>query len=220
MSEIKIVERVVDLQDESEFINFLYRENIMAEGYSDIINTGVDKVQCVYIEELGRDPGLVVLEFLDAAAEQRMEFKEYIRRAKPTSLLDTQFMIEFYCRYYRVPPQLSCLGMPPHEALERLDFKPDFFLDGLLADTRGILMWNHQLEQLLQFIELEYGTLFDLRKHIGHKKAPEWKRFLAGKIGDRTLEGIVRERAIFHWTMYPPLRPAYNLWKYLINPAQ
>ena len=96
-----------------------------------------------------------------------------------------------------------------------MDFKPNHLLDELLADTRGLIMWDHQYDQLLQFIGPVWYGPTDLRLRLGFQSGRLWRNYQQVKIDGRKLGGMVKERAIFGSTRAATLPGALTLWRAL-----
>lgn len=98
--------------------------------------------------------------------------------------------------------------------------KPDFrrrpIVDDLLKDSRGVLLWHHQLENLYLFSSHDREDAVKFRKGILSKK-PEFLETASDIAIDAktSLKDCIMERMIFGATTLPAYRAARDLYQYL-----
>jgi len=114
-----------------------------------------------------------------------LDFSNFIIEAQPASLLDAQFLLEFYRRYYLVETSFRKKSSSALEALQEIHFKSNTLMDGLLP------------------------------MRLGFKSGSLWRSYLETRIGDELLHELIKERSPLGWTTPPRLPPALNLWEYL-----
>lgn len=175
-------------------------------------------IQCVYANEVvGLPQNVILLDILDRESEPRPFFKEFISRVPPQNKVDAQFLIDFYLQYFRTPPKVSEMGtLRPWVAIDRLEFKPNPRVDDVLGESRGVLMWHYQLENLLRFALPDIKDVKQFRKLLGVQNRAAWGNIEKVRIEEEWLKNIIYDRAVFYWTKPFQIEPAQRLcadWK-------
>ena len=215
MPKYVIKEAILNL-DESDLAQELYAQMIDVQGWEKGHWTSQSNLAyCIYVTSRSEPPQGVLFQFVKDEKVYPMHFHRLLTLSQPRGLLDTQFLIEFYRRYFQDKSSYSKKGLSPWEALTEMDFKPNHLLDELLADTRGLIMWDHQYDQLLQFIGPVWYGPTDLRLRLGFQSGRLWRNYQQVKIDGRKLGGMVKERAIFGSTRAATLPGALPLWRVL-----
>lgn len=219
MKKIELIEQMVNLE-ESPLGQELYKQLINPRGWEKgHWREDRSHAYCLAVDIPGDKPKGILLQFVEQDTTYPLEFRKFIHGAQPKTLLDTQFLLEFYRRYYLHDTNCRTKGASALEALHAIHFKPNILMDGLLAGTRGYLMWNHQYEQLLQYIPEERVHRNDLPMRLGFKSGELWRSYMGTKIDDKLLPDLIKERSPLKWTTTPRLPTALILWEYLTGTA-
>jgi hypothetical protein len=215
MPRLIIKEAILNL-DESDLACELYAQMIDSHGWEKGHWTSQSNLAyCIYITSRSGPTQGVLFQFVQDEKFYPMHFHRLLTLSQPQSLLDAQFLIEFYRRYFQDRSFYSKKGLSPWEALTEMNFKPNTLLDGLLADTRGLIMWDYQYDQMLQFIGPDWNDPPDMRLRLGLQSGRLWREYQQAKINKRRLQEMIKERAIFGSTRAPSLPGALTLWKAL-----
>ena len=220
MPKYVIKEAILNL-DESDLAQELYAQMIDVQGWEKGHWTSQSNLAyCIYVTSRGGPTQGVLFQFVKDEKVYPMHFHRLLTLSQPRGLLDTQFLIEFYRRYFQDKSSYSKKGLSPWEALTEMKFKPSHLLDGLLVDTRGLIMWDHQYDQLLQFIGPVWYGPTDLRLRLGFQSGRLWRDYQQIKIEGRKLQEMVKDRAIFGSTRVATLPGALTLWRTLNEPTK
>jgi hypothetical protein len=215
-----IKEAILNL-DESDLAQELYAQMVNSHGWEKGHWTSQSNLAyCIYVTSRSEPPQGVLFQFVQDDKTFPVHFHRLLTLSQPHSLLDAQFLIEFYRRYFQDKSSYSKQGLSPWEALTEMDFKPNTLLDGLLTDTRGLIMWDHQYDQLLQFIGPVWYGPTDLRLRLGFQSGRLWRDYQQVIIDGRKLHEMVKERAIFGSTRAATLPGALTLWRALNEPTK
>ena len=215
MPRLIIKEAILNL-DESDLAQELYAQMIDSHGWEKghWISRS-NQAYCIYVTSRSGPTHGVLFQFVQDEKIYPVHFHRFLTLSQPHSLLDAQFLIEFYRRYFQDKSSYSKKGLSPWEALTEMHFKPNSLLDELLADSRGLIMWDHQYDQLLQFIGPVWYNPPDMRLRLGFQSGRLWRDYQQIKIDGRKLQEMVKERAIFGSTRAASLPGALTLWKAL-----
>ena len=215
MRKLIINEATLDL-DESDLAQELYTQMVNSHGWKKGHWTAQSNLAyCVYVASRTDPPQGVLSQFVQDENIYPEHFQRFLVLSQPHSLLDTQFLLEFYRRYFTEETSYSEKGLSPWEALCEMRFKPNLLLDGLLADSRGLIVWDHQYDQLLQFMGPDWKDPPDMRRRLGLQSGRLWQEFQSATIDGRRLQEMIQERAIFRSTRNPSLPGTLALWKAL-----
>ena len=132
----------------------------------------------------------------------RSDFCQHWHRHAPQRFNDVGFLIDTY--------RLGTLWSRPER---NHDFRALPAVDDLLRDSRGILLWHHQLENLYRLFEICAGDAVAFRKGVHAKKAKTFDaadrlQFASGI----SLSDVIWERMIFGVTSHPSFRAAPLLY--------
>ncbi|PCI95501.1 MAG: hypothetical protein COB15_12135 [Flavobacteriales bacterium] len=95
-------------------------------------------------------------------------------------------------------------------------FKANLKLDNLLKSTNGLLVYHHQMEQvLMEFLECSSTDAKILRKEFGKKKERVLNKLKQRKFNGVSLFNILTERMICDFTFPANWKGAYLLYKTL-----
>lgn len=216
---MKLIEAIVNME-ESRLGQEIYRQLINPRGWEKgHWRENRTRAYCLTVDIPDENPKGILLQFVDEDTTYPLDFNNFIVRAQPRSLMDAQFLLEFYRRYFLFETSFRKEGASALEALQSIYFKPNMLMDGLLSESRGFLMWNFQYEQLLQYIPEGKGYGSDLPMRLGLKSGSLWKSYMRAKIGDKLLHDLIKDRLPLKWTTTPRLPSALTLWEYLIKTA-
>ena len=145
----------------------------------------------------------------DSDDVQKQNLVDLRKKQNPANFFDLVYIVSQYDPLYPPDSTHQALAFGPH-----FEFDDDFF-DQLFLESRGYLVYNHQLERLYQMIA---GCLpmqaINFRKALGKREAWAWVetellRFPNGK----TLKNIMDERMINEFTFSPNYHGAMNLYE-------
>lgn len=135
-------------------------------------------------------------------------FKNYLNQFDSTKFKDVLFALDFYW--------ISSAGRKSENPSLEYIFKPHPIIDDFLSESRGVLLWHHQLENLFLFYDNDREKAVEFRKNILMKKADAFE--LARKIkiySELTAEDVINERMLSSGTIIPSYKEAVKLYKYL-----
>ena len=95
------------------------------------------------------------------------------------------------------------------------DFNPNPIVDEMLKDSRGAIIWAHQIHALYSLFDSQVEKMLEFRKILNAKMSDrlrehEGRHFIDG----RDLMEIIEERMIFGHTDYLNVRKASVLWRH------
>lgn len=134
------------------------------------------------------------------------DFREFITRHPPRSYYDTVFLLDFY--------HFNATRMHHRYAPNRLDFSPIGTVNDMLKDTRGVLLWHYQLENLIRLFVTDPEKVSQLRKSINAQRRSAYGAVKGVWLGDSCLADIITERMLFFNTCYPNVGGALALFDY------
>lgn len=135
------------------------------------------------------------------------DFKAYLKRYKPGTLRDTLFLLDAYSLSREV------LGYPYPWDLAK--FNPVKAVDAILSESKGILLWDHQLDQLFHWFFPDYDQDIDLRKAVNHKRAEIFDLAAMLKFdSDISLNDVLKDRMVFSLTCKPDHSGAIRLFSH------
>lgn len=204
-----IKERVFKLRKNPELAQELFPEfgSLKASfkhAYAIYIDDGIITPVCGYITnrlKKNQEPG-----FKD-------DFRAYLERYRPENLEDTLFLLDSY--------NLSSQALGYPYRWEFCKFKHVKAVDDILAESKGILLWDHQMEQLFARFFPDYDKDIELRKAVNQKRPEVFD--LAEKLKfdyGINLKDVLRERMIFSITCMPHYTGAKILFSHLANVAE
>jgi hypothetical protein len=139
---------------------------------------------------------------------ERNAFARYIGKNHPRSFKETLFYLDLY----------------PHKPEEIIgDFRAGCStaagcIESMLKDTRGILLWHQQLDDMINLFVRDRTEIMALRKGINAKR-PEGVEFLTQILieKDMTLLDLIQNRMICGYTRYPNVTGASVLYELLCS---
>jgi len=139
---------------------------------------------------------------------ERNAFAPYIEKYHPRSFKETLFYLDLY----------------PHKPEEIIgDFRAGRsttagVIESMLKDTRGVLLWHHQLEDMINLFVRDRTEIMALRKGINAKR-PEAIKFLTQINIEKnlTLLDFIQNRMIRGYTRYPNVTGASVLYGLLCS---
>lgn len=134
-------------------------------------------------------------------------FKRHIERYSPSSFWDAVFVADTFAASVTSIENGS-------EPLPILDIEMDHipFADEILEQSRGLVIWHHQLEQLVGLFGYDQGERSAFRKGINCKRAEyfaEAERLSV--VPGVTLRDVIEKRMSFRGTMSANLRAGHLL---------
>jgi len=213
----KLVEKILDL-NEDPLARLLYKKTVNPDGWEKgHWQESYTKAYCVYFELQNDDPQGVIFKLTERDYLDSITFKQFLKKAKPSNLFDTQFLIRFYEQFCFNRSTIKIEGHKPWQALQNLSFIPNHQLDEFLFNTRGVLMWNHQYLQLLQLVFPGFEKTSNILWHLGLNRKSYWKIINQVQFGGVSLKALLKDRLKCGLTSRPPLRAALSLWEHLTN---
>lgn len=134
------------------------------------------------------------------------DFREFIMRHPPRSFMDTVFLLDFY--------NFNATRLHHRYDPNRLDFSPIGIVNDMLKDSRGVLLWHFQLENLIRLFVRDSEKVTRLRKGINAQMRSAYDAAKDMRLGNESLADIITERMLFFGTCYPNVRGALALFDY------
>ena len=204
----KLKEEIFEISKEERSVNELFSWQGKMKRH---------KFACaVYFEENGKK------RFIDGEwsdylkdVKQWLGFKEdlgkFLSSMKTFGLMDLLFFIDTRHR-------CKCFGMDLWKVISRT-FKEEDVINTVLKDSRGILLWHYQLDNLIRLSCAKSYRVEEIRNGLNHMKEKYWKMSKKLRVdgGDR-LYDIIKERMFLEdrsCTMPPRFKFANNLHEVL-----
>lgn len=198
----KITERIIDVSSEQELAKSLFP-----------VLGGKNLKYCyaVYSNNGKYSPiiGYLTNELEGVNVSFKNELKVFIEKYNPKSFNDFLFFVDIYSRFN---------SQPAIEDVCERKFKSNGMVEDILKDSRGLLIWHYQLENLIRLFYSDNEHVVRLRKDINAKKAEAWE--LAKKLSfsdELTLYDIISDRMAVDITRNPNIQGAYNLFTTINN---
>lgn len=138
---------------------------------------------------------------------KRKGFVNYLKKYKPASFKDILFLLDLYPEdiedeIKRHKPLNSVMG----DAIEEI-----------LDETKGIILWNYQMERVLNLFIKDRDEIVAARKAINAGMSPDFYEKLCGYKIDKktTLPDLISNRIVFHIQIYPNIDGAFILYEIL-----
>lgn len=167
---------------------------------------------CIYTERTG-EIKLIHGTLVNPSAmadwdRERNAFARYIEKYHPRSFQETLFYLDLY----------------PHKPEEIIgDFQTGRstaagVIESMLKDTRGVLLWHHQLEDMVNLFVRDRTEIMALRKGINAKR-PEAIEFLTQILieKDLTFLDFIQNRMICGYTHHPNVTGASVVYELLCS---
>ena len=199
----RLVERIFEIKTEYHLTNSLFSHLKDWRDYR--------YAYAIYIT--GEPPRLIDGYLADHMVPSVMtDFGDYLGQVGFTSFMDHLFALDFYKLRWHKDLEVSDLVEPANSEFRQLPV-----VDEILKDSRGFLLWHHQLECLFRAFHDDADKAVDLRKQI-NTKVPE-AFDLAGSLmfGGKSLENVIRERMVLGHTVLPQCERDCDVAKFSIN---
>ncbi len=203
-----IKERIWRLDDEPDFTRAIYIDSGWLYDHIDLseYQTG----HAIYLDSKKPE---ILIGFIFRTTESDVgyfnSFLDYLRKFDLTNFMDILLAIDTYT--------LTNLYSKIKISNLNFTFKNHPIIDSFLKESRGALIWHHQLENLYLFHLNNKDEATDFRKNILKKLASAFD--LAFKIQidqEITLNDVINDRMVFGGTIIPSLREASKLF-HLMN---
>ena len=141
-------------------------------------------------------------------------FRSYLKHFDTTRFMEVLYAIDTYYMNW-----LCVVGFENRPQLPEIknDFKYKRIVDNLLNDSRGVLLWNHQLENFYLFLDGNREEAIKFRKGISCKKKAACLDIASNIRIDvnTTLKDVIVERMFFPFTTQAHFEGARDLYQYL-----
>jgi hypothetical protein len=134
-------------------------------------------------------------------------FSEYLKRSAPQTFKDFLFLLDFY-RGRRVGRSVGDIFDLMSHVFPKIQI-----VDEILEDSRGLLLWHHQLEHLFRAFYDDITKVVRLRKQINAKVPDAFDIAESLKFDGISLADIVEERMVLGFTVSPNVKGASTLYK-------
>ena len=177
----KIKEEVIKISSNLGLITALFTEIEDVERY--------DYAYVVYLDK--PQPLLITghLFYADGREEQLLRtgkgFKEFLEGHTPRNFADTLFLLHMF----------------PHEDFAHYCFGDQPIISDILRESRGVLLWHYQLENLFRLFYLDNDKVVNLRKAINAKENAAYELSRALAITQVSLYEVVKERMVLGFTI-------------------
>lgn len=167
--------------------------------------------KCIYAEIGGEIKVITASMSAPPAPKERgAGFVSYFKRYKPSSFKEILFLLDLY-------PVAIEDAIKKHKPLKSIIGRA---IEEILKETRGIILWNYQMENILALFIRNNVDVATVRKGINAKKPGAWYTTHIAKIDKQmTLEKLLRQRmrlgmALGH-TKHPNLKGALVVYEIL-----
>lgn len=134
------------------------------------------------------------------------DFRDFITFHPPRSFTDLAFLLDFY--------HFNAVRMHHRYEPNRLVFSPIGVINDMLKESRGVLLWHHQLENLLRLFVVDSVKVARLRKGINAQRRTAYDAARGMKLEKTSLADIITERMLFFNTCSPNVQGALALFGY------
>lgn len=134
------------------------------------------------------------------------DFRDFITFHPPRSFTDLAFLLDFY--------HFNAVRIHHRYEPNRLVFSPIGVVNDMLKESRGVLLWHYQLENLLRMFVSDNGKVARLRKGINAQRRSAYDAARGMKLEQTSLADIITERMLFFNTCNPNARGALALFGY------
>ncbi|MDI6797281.1 MAG: hypothetical protein QMD09_10065 [Desulfatibacillaceae bacterium] len=196
----KIKERVFEVSREPELANALFPG----------INA-LDKLQYAYAVYLaGAKPKLVLGHVANTLPRgwktgYMGDFRNFIMRHPPRSFMDLVFLLDFF--------HFNSTRLHHRYDPNRLPFSSIGIVNNMLKESRGVLLWHYQLENLLRLFVEDSAKVAKLRKGINVQSQTAYDQAKGLQLTEKdSLDEVITERMLFFSTCSPNCRGAWVLF--------
>jgi hypothetical protein len=135
------------------------------------------------------------------------DFKSFIIRNPPRSFMDLVFLLDFY--------HFNSTRLHHRYDPNRLPFSSIGIVNNMLKESRGVLLWHYQLENLLRLFVADSAKVTQLRKGINAQKQAAYNQANGMQLTEKySLNEVITERMLFFNTCSPNCRGALVLFGY------
>ncbi len=134
------------------------------------------------------------------------DFRDFITFHPPRSFTDLAFLLDFY--------HFNATRLHHRYDPNRLTFSPIGVVNDMLKESRGVLLWNHQLENLIRLFVADSVKVDRLRKGINAQRRSAYDAAKGMLLEKTSLADIITERMLFFNTCNPNVRGALALFGY------
>lgn len=203
----KIREEILEIKSNSAVVKNLFSWQGDLNYYKFAYAVYVDSKEKLFIEGYWLND----LEEVQRWRGYKEELKAFLKKHSRPTLTDLLFFNDAYnrCRSY---------GIETRSIYSRR-FKANEVVDNILKDSRGVILWHHQLEHLLRLFYVDSRKVIQIREGLNCKRRDYWK--LTEKLhfdNNTSLCDVLNERAILSdrsLTIPPRYKFAYNLFNAL-----
>ncbi|MEW5735871.1 MAG: hypothetical protein AB1921_13515 [Thermodesulfobacteriota bacterium] len=173
---------------------------------------GLDQHKYAYAVYLAKERPELVLGHVTSTLPEGMrpgysgDFREFITRHPPRSFTDLSFLLDFY--------HFNAARLHHRYNPNRLFFSPIGIVNDMLKESRGVLLWHYQLENLLRLFVPDSDKVARLRKGINAQRRSAYDAARGMKLAKTSLADIITERMLFFNTCNPNVRGALALFGY------
>lgn len=164
---------------------------------------GPEDYEQAYTVTLGPDGPAIIARVGTTAPLDGTPFQNHLRRHGFDGLWDAAFVTDAFS-----------MTTPPYAPAESLDFDfaPSQIADALLRDSRGVLIWRHQLENFYALFGHGAEACIAFRKDINKNvfEAFEYAGQLEVEPG-LSLRDVIETRMLFHGVTHPNLNAGHAL---------
>jgi hypothetical protein len=151
----------------------------------------------------------------DVERNFKKELKIFIERHEARTFTDFLFFVSLASPFSSYTVDLTVYN-PTVEMLSNYSFEQDPVVEGILKDTRGLLLWNYQLDNLLGLFSDHSKWIRRMAKGINTRDSRVENKVRQLKINNKaSLLDLINERMVMGFTNEPPTRGAYILFKTL-----
>lgn len=133
----------------------------------------------------------------------KTDFKEFLDQIQPSGFLDHLFALDFY----KLRRTVEDFIFP-----RTFDYLP--VVDDILQDSRGFLLWHHQLELLFRGFYDDTDKVVNLRKGINARDPEAFEMAGSLMLGATSLEDVIWERMVLGHTLFQNVKGALLLSHY------
>lgn len=196
-----IKERVFEIENEPALAKALFPEI-----------DGLDRHRYAYAVYLSKEqPELVLGHVTDTLPEGIKpgflhDFRDFITLRPPKSFTDLAFLLDFY--------HYNATRLHHRYDPNRLRFAPIGIVNDMLKESRGMLLWHYQLENLLRLFVSDNEKVVRLRKSINAQRRSAYDATRKMRLEKTSLADIITERMLFFNTCNPNIKGALALFGY------
>ena len=135
----------------------------------------------------------------------------YLNKHKPENFIETLFLLDLYT----ISCPVKCERDPDKitKNFSRLDSAKGMVIRSLIKDTRGILLWHYQLENILNIFINDRYDVYMIRKGIMKNNSESFERIDKLYVNATlTLKNFICDRMHFGHTVFPNVHGAYVLY--------